>query len=59
MLAGLGLSLYALGAWGQADFGGFDPVFAMRIVLPAVTVTVLGLQIILFAFFYSVLRLKQ
>ncbi len=31
----------------------------MRIVLPAVTVTVLGMQIILFAFFYSVLRLKQ
>jgi len=59
MLAGLGLSLYALGAWGQADFGGFDPVLAMRIVLPAVTVTVLGLQIILFAFFYSVLRLKH
>jgi hypothetical protein len=45
--------------WGQADFGSFDPVFTMRIVLPAVTATVLGLQIILFAFVYSVLRLKR
>ncbi len=56
---GLAASLYAVGAWGQASFASLDPVFTMRIVLPAATAMVVGLQVIFVSFFYSILGLKR
>ena len=59
LFGGFAASLYAVGAWGQASFAGLDPVATMRIVIPAVTAMVLGLQIVFFSFFYSVLGLQR
>ncbi len=58
-LSGVMASLYVVGAWGQTAFGGLDPVVSMRVVLPAVAAMVLGLEIVLVSFFYSVLKLTR
>jgi len=57
--AGLGASIYAVGSWGQAAFAGLDPSVTMRVVLPAVTALILGLQVIFSSFFFSVLGLTR
>lgn len=57
MLTGLGISLYAVGAWSATSFEDLDPQVSLRYVIPAVTALVLGLEIILSSFFYSILLL--
>lgn len=59
LIGGLAAALYAVGAWGRVSFSELDPVFAMRIVVPAVTAMVLGLQIVFASLFYSVLGLTR
>lgn len=59
LVCGLAAALYAVGAWGKTSFSELDPVFAMRIVVPAVTAMVLGLQIVFSSLFYSVLGLTR
>lgn len=59
LMAGLVASLYAVGAWRMASFSEFDPVVAMRIVVPAVTAMVVGLQIVFASLFYSILGLTR
>jgi len=56
--AGLAASAYAVGFWGRASFGPLDPAVSLRIVVPAVTALVLGLQTAFASFFLSVLGLK-
>ena len=46
-------------AWGRTSFSDFDPVVAMRIVVPAMTAMVLGLQVVFSSLFYSVLGLAR
>ncbi|MFQ5678304.1 MAG: glycosyltransferase family 2 protein [Gemmatimonadota bacterium] len=58
-LAGLAGSLYAVGFWGQAAFGPLDPQVSLRIVAPAVTALILGMQIIFSSFFLGVLHLPR
>ncbi len=57
-VAGLAASAYAVGFWGRASFGPLDPAVSLRIVVPAVTALVLGLQTAFASFFLSVLGLK-
>ena len=57
LLAGLGGSLYAVGYWGSAAFGDLDPVRSLRIVIPAATALVAGLQTVFSSFFLGVLGL--
>ena len=59
LLGGFATSVYALGAWGSASFGPLDPTASMRIVIPAATAMILGLQVIFVSFFLSVLGLKR
>jgi glycosyltransferase involved in cell wall biosynthesis len=59
LVAGLAGSIYALGDWGARSFGRLDPFQTLRLVIPAVTLLVLGSQIILSSFFLSVLGLKR
>ena len=59
LFGGLVAALYAVGAWGRTSFSDFDPVVAMRIVVPAVTAMVLGLQVVFSSLFYSVLGLAR
>ena len=58
LIAGLAASAYAVGFWGRAAFGPLDPAVSLRIVVPAVTALVLGLQTVFSSFFLSVLGLK-
>lgn len=58
MLVGLGLSIYSLVAWEQTRFGAFDPILGMRIVIPSMTVTMLGVQLMFASMLLGVLDLK-
>ena len=58
VIGGVIASASALGAWGGASFGPVDPTVTMRIVVPAATAMVLGLQIVFASFFLGVLGLK-
>lgn len=57
--SGLAASFYAIGFWGRASFGDLDPQVSLRIVVPAATAIVLGLQVASAGFFVSVLGLRR
>lgn len=59
LLAGAGGSIYAFASWSLKDFGHLDPSHALRVVIPALTAFMLGLQTILASFFLSILGLKR
>jgi glycosyltransferase involved in cell wall biosynthesis len=56
---GFGLSVYALSSWEAQSFGPLDPSRTLRLVIPAATLIMLGLQTILSSFFLSILGLKR
>ena len=58
-LFGIGVSLFAIGVWGQVSFGGLNPSQMLRLIVPALVALMLGCQIILSSFFLSVLMLKR
>jgi glycosyltransferase involved in cell wall biosynthesis len=58
-VAGLALSIYAFSAWSATSFGPLDPSRTLRLVIPAVTLIMIGLQTILSSFFLSILGLKR
>jgi hypothetical protein len=59
LVAGLGAAGFAVGLWGRGSFGALDPTVSMRIVIPAVTALVLGVQFVSSSFFLSVLDLPN
>jgi hypothetical protein len=59
MLAGLWMLVATIVAWAQRDFGALDYPRTLRIAIPGVLATVLGLQTILFVFFAGVLQLDR
>lgn len=59
LLAGFGLSVYALSFWSATHFGPLDPSRTLRLVIPAATLITLGLQTVLSSFFLSILGLKR
>lgn len=59
LLAGFGMSLYAVSSWGAHSFGNLEPTKILRIVIPSVTALMIGSEIILSSFFLSVLGLKR
>ena len=58
-VAGIALSIYALSFWSATSFGPLDPSRTLRLVIPAATLTTIGLQTILSSFFLSILGLKR
>jgi hypothetical protein len=58
LLAGAGLLARAVWVWRQHGFGLLDPEENMRRLLPAVTLSILGVQVIFSSFFMSVLGLN-
>jgi len=58
VLAGLGASGFSLLVWGRYLFGPFDPAVGMRIVIPALTLSVVGAQVMLAGLFLSILELR-
>jgi glycosyltransferase involved in cell wall biosynthesis len=55
---GLVAALAAVGSWGRQSFGELDPAETLRIVLPAGTALIVGLQIIFGTCLLSVLNLR-
>ncbi|MBC7390195.1 MAG: glycosyltransferase [Opitutaceae bacterium] len=59
LMIGLGFSIYSILEWKKASFGFLDPVKQMRFTIPAVTIMILGIQLIFFSFFLSILGIKS
>ncbi|WP_232817868.1 glycosyltransferase family 2 protein [Winogradskyella tangerina] len=59
LLIGLFLSLESLSVWRDQNFGNLDVRSTLRLVIPAITCLQLGIQTILFSFFFSILGLKK
>lgn len=58
LLAGLGLSLYSILVWDRQNFGPLDPTLGMRIVIPSMTISMMGVQCLFAAMFLGVLGLR-
>jgi glycosyl transferase family 2 len=61
LMAGMGLTLaaYAIGFWTVRSFGHLDPQMSLRIVVPAATLLMLGLQIMFSSCLLSILQLES
>jgi glycosyltransferase involved in cell wall biosynthesis len=59
VVAGLGLSIYALASWNDADFGRLDYPDTLRIVIPGALLITCGMQTVLSALFLSILGLSR
>ena len=57
MIAGLALAGYAVGAWGARSFGQLDLAQSVRVVIPSITLLILGLQITFSSCLLSILQL--
>ncbi|MDT0556726.1 glycosyltransferase family 2 protein [Patiriisocius hiemis] len=59
LLIGLLLSIWAYTNWQSLNFGDINNHNTFRIVIVAVTTILLGVQVILFSLFFSILGLKK
>ncbi|MEO8152351.1 MAG: glycosyltransferase family 2 protein [Rhizobacter sp.] len=59
MLMGLVLSGLSLVAWDHSGFGHLDPRVGMRIVIPAMTLLLAGMQVLSSSLFMGVLGLRE
>ena len=59
VLLGLALAAYAVGFWTVRSFGNLDPQHSLRIVVPAATLLILGLQIMFSSCLLSILQLES
>jgi glycosyltransferase involved in cell wall biosynthesis len=57
--SGLGLSLYAVARWNDADFGALNYPDTLRIVIPGATLIACGMQTAFSALFLGVLGLRR
>jgi len=58
LICGVGLTIYAIQVWDARSFGLLDPSQTFRLVIPAVTFIVIGVQVIFNSFFLSLLNLR-
>jgi glycosyltransferase involved in cell wall biosynthesis len=56
--AGLLLAAYAIGFWQIRSFGHLDPQQSLRIVVPSVTLLILGMQVMFSSCMLSILQLE-
>jgi len=59
ILTGLVCSVYSIWSWKQVSFGTLNPAHTLRIIIPAVTALIIGVQIVFSSFFLSVLGLRR
>jgi glycosyltransferase involved in cell wall biosynthesis len=57
LLLGVALAVLAVGDWGARAFGHLDPQQSLRVVVPSVTLMIVGLQIMFSSFLLSLLQL--
>lgn len=59
MMLGAFLLGYAINEWRLSDFGALDYGRNLRLVIPGVTITALGAQLLLSSFFVSILGIQR
>src|SRR6266851_4400260 len=59
ILTGLVCSAYSVWNWGRHSFGVLDPAQTLRIIVPAITALIIGVQIVFSSFFLSILGLRR
>lgn len=59
LVVGFALSYKGLSIWKSSDFGMLKPTDTFRVIIPAVFTILLGVQVILFSLFFSILGLKN
>ncbi|CAM3457132.1 glycosyltransferase family 2 protein [Aequorivita lipolytica] len=59
VIGGIVLSILAYADWQAISFGNIENTSVFRRVIPAVTLMLLGVQVILFSLFFSILGLKK
>ena len=59
ILTGLVCSAYSIWTWKRSHFGILNPVQTLRIIIPAITALIIGVQIVFSSFFLSVLGLRR
>jgi glycosyltransferase involved in cell wall biosynthesis len=59
IIIGVVLSILAYNYWQDLNFGDITNSNTLRIVIPAITSMLLGVQVILFSLFFSILGLKR
>jgi hypothetical protein len=59
LLVGVILLLAAVNQWRLTSFGRLDYAETMRLVVPGMTLTVLGFQTVMSSFFVSILGMKR
>jgi glycosyltransferase involved in cell wall biosynthesis len=58
-LAGIGLSIYTVVFWSGRSFGALSTSSTIRLVIPAATFMILGLETVLASFFLSILGINR
>jgi hypothetical protein len=59
IITGLVCSVYSVLTWKQSHFGILDPTRTLRIIIPAITALIIGVQIVFSSLFLSVLGLRR
>lgn len=59
IITGLVCSVYSVWTWKSARFGILDPTRTLRIIIPAITALIIGVQIVFSSLFLSVLGLRR
>lgn len=59
LIVGIVLSFKGLSIWKTSDFGTLQPTETFRLIIPAVFTILLGIQVILFSLFFSILGLNS
>lgn len=59
LLSGILLSVKGFREWQLLNFGNLNPSETLRTIIPAVFTILIGIQIMLFSFFFSILGLKN
>jgi glycosyltransferase involved in cell wall biosynthesis len=59
LIVGVGLAIYGFIHWGSSNFGALNARDAVRMAVPAATLSVLGFETIMGSFFLSVLGLSR
>ena len=59
IITGLVCSVYSVLTWKHSRFGALDPARTLRIIIPAITALIIGVQIVFSSLFLSVLGLRR
>ena len=59
IITGVVCSVYSVLTWKHSSFGALDPARTLRIIIPAITALIIGVQVVFSSLFLSVLGLRR